>query len=310
MLKISNVLITGGAGFIGSEVIDQLIDCAELIVVMDIDEERTKKLNFKNVISLNTDCINSDKVLEVINKFDITSVIHLAANSDISNGSINGSLDFKNTLQTTIAISEVLPFTNVQRVLFSSSSAIYGNTNCPISNSYDSHRQPISSYGWGKLASEYVLELTCTKLAIDLSVLRFPNVVGPNPTHGILYDLKNKLKKNPKDLEIMGDGNQTKPYMHVVDLVRVLVKVFGECSGINKYNIGPTDTISVKEIVDIVLKITSLNPEVQFGKTPEGWPGDVPSYKFQDSLPECAKDLKIRNSYESVFDAFLEYWTK
>jgi UDP-glucose 4-epimerase len=310
-LNQKTILIIGGAGFIGAEIIRQLLrDFSPKVLVLDIDEDRLRQLDLPDAQKYLLDASDTAKVASVITKEKVHGIIHLAANSDIKAGSITSDLDFRNTFVTALSISEIVRLRTFDFVLFASTSAVYGDVNTPISLDSGDVRIPISNYGWAKLGGEYSLKLATNKSSTPFILTRFPNVVGPNPTHGVLYDFRKKLKSNNQKLEILGNGEQTKPYLHVEDLCKVLLRSIsmGSSQRYTELNIGPGDTISLKEIVNVVLEITGLKPELRFGTTPYGWIGDVPSYTYSDDLPGDYSDLHLRNSKEAIYDAFSGSW--
>jgi UDP-glucose 4-epimerase len=311
-------LITGGGGFVGSEIIRKWqANTNGSIVVLEKNSEYLENLSFsKNKLELiHGDSSNLDLLNTIFSKNQIHRVIHLAANSDIKSGSSNTGPDFHDTLKTSVALAEILEFHRISNLYFASSSAVYGDTVGPILLNEPLIKSPISNYGWAKLASEKVLEGAAIKLGFTLKIIRFPNVVGPNPTHGILFDFKNKLKANSSELVVLGDGNQSKPFIHVNDLTDVILHLISmesnsDLKSFNEINIGPGDTITVKKIVDIVLEITGLNPNINWGSKPSGWEGDVPSYNYGDELPREFAEIEIRNSKDAVTDAFTEWWER
>lgn len=213
-------------------------------------------------------------------------VYHLAANSDIAAGVHDASLDFRDTLMTTVALRQALARRPVEQVVFASSSAIFGVLDGPAAESIDAFADPVSWYGRGKLASEFVLEsLTgpCPKARILM--VRFPNVVGPLATHGVVFDFVQRLHADPLRLDVLGDGHQTKPYVHVSDVVSG-IEFFRERAhpGITRVNLGPPDTVSVREIAAIVADVMGVDPDIRYQDSPTGWPGDVPRYSFDASL--------------------------
>jgi UDP-glucose 4-epimerase len=310
-LNNKTVLIIGGAGFVGVELIRQLlVNFTTKILVVDNNENKLNSLNLPDSQKYFLNAADTAKLASIINKEKVAGIIHLAANSDIRTGSISCDLDFKNTLIPTLSLSEIVNAKKFEFVLFASTSAVYGDVEKPISLKNNDLKIPISNYGWAKLAGEYALKLATLKSSTPFILARFPNVVGPKPTHGVLLDFKEKLKSNDQIFEILGNGEQTKPYLHVEDLCKVLIRTIsiGSSKPETELNIGPSDTLSLKEIVNIVLAITELNPKLKFGITPFGWIGDVPNYKYSDKLPQEYSDIFIRNSHTAIYDAFKGSW--
>jgi UDP-glucose 4-epimerase len=253
------------------------------------------------------DCTNLNHLLEIIKLYDVSKIIHLAANSDIKNGSLNCSLDFEDTLITSIVLSEVLKLQKIDYLFFSSSSAVFGIKDNPISDSPIEMCFPISYYGWAKLASEKILRESARDFGTKFLCFRFPNVVGPNPTHGILYDLKKKLENDNLTLEVLGNGSQTKPYLHIDDLVDIFF-LFWQSIEAGTYNVGPNDLITVKEIVDIICSSLGISPNLIWGLTNQGWKGDVPNYSFQSNLVKSKISYEVPSSRFAIQKAVNQIW--
>ena len=305
------ILIIGGAGFIGAELVRQLPKEYKFdFVVIDNDSKRLLDLDLPPSQKY---CVNACNILElsqIIEKEKIRGIIHFAANSDIKEGSSSSELDFNKTLITSLALSEIVKLRKFEFVLFASTSAVYGKQEFAISLNSKRFKVPISNYGWAKLASESALKLATQESQTPFILARFPNVVGSRPTHGVLYDFKAKLKSNNQFLEILGNGEQTKPYLHVDDLLKVLLRAImrSKVEIFTELNIGPGDNLRLKELVEIVLEISGVNPELMYGLTPYGWVGDVPSYSYGDPLPPEYSDLVLRSSAIAVRDAFYGFW--
>lgn len=306
-----NILIIGGAGFIGVELIKQLQKLTSYnLVALDNDLNRVTNLALSNANKICVDATDTSKLNKIIVDRKIDGIVHLAANSDIKSGSLSSDLDFQNTLVTSLALAEIVKKNHFKFLLFASTSAVYGNVVKSVSLHDNALKNPISHYGWAKLGSEYALSHAARITETPFILTRFPNVVGPKPTHGVLFDFKEKLLKDNRRLEVLGNGKQTKPYLHVEDLCRVLIRAIERSVNASycELNITPGDSIQLTEIVRIVLEITELNPLVTYGSTPFGWIGDVPSYAYADSLPREYQDLELRNSANAVRDAFEASW--
>lgn len=293
----SSALILGGAGFVGTRLVDNLTrqSVNRVHVVDRMVHASSKKFirDFSDEVTVEDfDVRDTNRLIGTLRRMDFDVIYHLAANSDIRN-SESGAADLSDTLGTTVSICEALKTKRVPKLIFASSSAVFGEVSGKISTDYDSRNSliPISNYGMTKLASEYVLKTSFNEGNIkNLKIVRFPNVVGGNSTHGILYDFFNKKAENPSVLEVLGNGSQTKPYILVDQLVEVLIEIssLSESSitsdhsqGLDILNVSPPNRISVREIVDIFLRENNWCPRVVFGETPDGWPGDVNSYEFE-----------------------------
>lgn len=275
-------LVFGGAGFIGSNLVRQLHENgAEDILVAD-NLSMGNKLKLLGVpINLNIgDMTSSAWVENLVREFKPTRIYHLVANSDISASALNPSLDIKNTLVSTVNLAQAVRQTPVKELVFSSSSAVFGDSYAVLSET--SEKRPVSAYGWMKFSSELILESLFEEGFVSRYLcVRFPNVTGELQTHGVVHDLVKKLTKDPKRLEVLGDGSQLKPYVYVSELVEAISSLIdAQWSGMKTVNLGPIDQTSVSEIVDALLEISGLSPNVVFGTSRSGWDGDVPEYKF------------------------------
>lgn len=284
-----NILITGGAGFIGSYICKRLCDENNIIVVDDLTlgkEENIEELySTGNLKFIKDDMCNKQNLDIIIKKNNIDTVIHLAANSDIQKGGQNPEVDFNKTFLTTYTLLECMRKNNVKNLIFASTSAVYGDKREELINEDSGPLFPISYYGGSKLASEAFISSYTYMNNMNTCIFRFPNVIGENLTHGVVYDFIHKLRKCNTELTILGDGNQEKSYIYVEDLIDAMLYVFENIKdGINYYNIGSSGTTTVKKIADIVCEEMKLN-NVKYNFTGGecGWKGDVPKFKYDTS---------------------------
>lgn len=310
---MSRILILGGAGFIGSHLTEHLSRSHEVeILVVDsmiMGNNIPKAVMESKRLSLaEMDIVDTSNFRAAIECFRPEIVWHLAANSDIQRSAEDGNVDLRNTFGTTSALILSLAESKIQpnQIIFSSTSAVYGNSRSKIRE--DSQKKPDSAYGWMKLASEFALKQFVSSLeSTKLIIARFPNVTGSRQTHGVVKDLVQKYFDSRKPWEILGNGYQTKPYIHVSDLVRNLV-LLATNSKIPKefeINISPDDTISVREIVEIIEQKGQLNRTPHFGTTDSGWPGDVPNYMYNIRLFESL-GLSCNSSRSAIERSILE----
>jgi UDP-glucose 4-epimerase len=179
---------------------------------------------------------------------------------------------------------------NIKKIIFSSSGTIYGETPpIPLDENYGP-TLPISLYGAGKLASEGLISAYCGTFGFQAWIYRFANVVGPRLTHGVIFDFINKLKKNSRELEILGDGKQEKPYIYVRDCVEgILFGYEHSCDNINVFNIGCDTTTNVNTIANILIEEMDLEDvKFYYRGGNRGWPGDIPQVRFN-----CQKINKL-----------------
>ena len=279
------VLVAGGAGFIGSHVVDMLLEKGNEVIVLDNSPEGNNLHHLngnKNLTVINADLNNLSELKKTMNGVD--EVYHLAANSDIQSGGKNPEIDFKNTFMTTKNILDAMVANDVKKIFFSSTSAVYGNITGIALKEDTGGLSPISYYGAAKLSSEALISSYSYMNDIGALIFRFPNVVGPRVTHGVIFDFMRKLKDNPKKLEILGDGKQNKEYIYVHDLIKAISSVSIPTSGVETYNVSTESSISVMQIADIVCEKLGLkNVKYSFTGGNIGWKGDVPSFKYDIS---------------------------
>jgi UDP-glucose 4-epimerase len=286
-------LITGGAGFVGSHLSDLLVSKDYDVVALDnLSMGTIKNINHlakhKKFEFIKEDLLHLDRLKDIFqaNKFD--AVFHLAANSDIANSAGNPGIDLDNTFMATWNALECCRLFHVNQFIFASTSAVYGDVARELTEE-SGPLLPVSYYGAGKLASEGFICAYSFMNNIQSWIVRFPNVVGERTTHGVIHDFIKKLKSNPKQLEILGNGNQKKPYVYVKDMVDAVFFLYQKAKEkLNCYNVGAEDQTTVTEIAKIVCEEMELN-NVEFKYTGgnRGWRGDVPQYKY---------DLKKINS--------------
>ena len=280
-----NILVTGGAGFIGSHLVDRLLSEGNFVVAYDnlslgrLEnlEEASKNPNFKFVEG---DILDREKLWNVFktNNFDI--VFHMAANSDIAKSHANPDVDFDNTFRTTYETLLAMKEFGIKKLVFASTSAIYGDAGKSVDETFGP-LFPASHYGASKLASEGFIASFCENYEIQAWITRFPNVVGERSTHGVIRDFIKKLKKTPNCLEVLGNGMQYKPYVYVKDLVDAILFVWKNTDDkINYFNIGVETRTRVKEIAQMVIEEMGLNAKIEYTGGDRGWVGDVPEFSY------------------------------
>ena len=275
-------LVIGGSGFVGRNLTQFLQAQGHQLTVIDRIPDATA--TFTGVF-VQGDAQDPNVVSTSISETQPDVIYHLAANSDISAGVADASLDFADTLMTTIALRQAIVKHPVSKVIFASSSAIFGVIDSPLGEEIEGFAEPASWYGRAKLASEYVLESLAREVpSLGILMVRFPNVVGPLATHGVIFDFVRKLRTDPTRLQVLGDGFQTKPYVHVSQLIEGIEFFSAKTEhGVKRVNIGPPDTVDVRGIAAEVAQAMNLSPEILYQDSPFGWPGDVPRYSFDTS---------------------------
>ena len=232
-------------------------------------------LNFKFV---KADVLDFERLLKEMEGH--SAVWHLAANPDIRKGTESTRVDLEQNTLATYNVLEAARRTDVETVVFSSTSTIYGRAKVlPTPEDYGPCL-PISLYGASKLACEGLVSAYAELYDMRGWIYRFANIIGRRSTHGILYDLVEKLNRNPAELEVLGDGNQEKSYLLVDECVDGMVFGYENAQdAVNYYNLGAEDQITVRRIVEVLLEETGLKDvEIKYTGGESGWAGDVPRF--------------------------------
>jgi UDP-glucose 4-epimerase len=280
------VLVTGAAGFVGSHLADRLLEQGHRVVGID-NLSRGTRGNLQQALRhpafsfVEADLSDLSSFRRMVAEFDIRTVWHMAANSDIPGGIGDPNVDFRDTLLTTFNTLALMREAGIPRIAFASTSAVYGIHDEPLREN-TGPLFPISNYGAMKLASEALISAALESFLERAWIFRFPNVIGPRATHGIIFDLMAKLKTNPPDLEVLGDGTQQKPYLHISDLLDAMWTIYGGTSdALNYFNIGPADEgTTVLEIAQSVLRQAAPSTPLRFTGGNKGWVGDVPRFRY------------------------------
>jgi UDP-glucose 4-epimerase len=283
------ILVTGGAGFIGSHLCDALIERGEEVWCLDnLSLGRENNIahlrKHPNFHFIKLDLLDRLALNELFVEANFNAVFHLAANSDIRAGTSDAGLDQRLNFQTTIEVLEAMRTHQVKRLMFASTSAVFGENEAKL-NEMDGPLRPISFYGASKLAAEAYISVYAHTLGLQATILRFPNVVGERATHGAIFDFIAKLKNTPEQLEVLGDGSQSKPYVYVKDLVKALLLTFqANLSPFEVFHVAGEGFTTVGEMAEIVVA-NSANPKAALAFTggDRGWPGDVPRFDYDTS---------------------------
>jgi len=308
--------VTGGAGFIGSHLVDALaVRGCEITVYDDFSsgrEEFISKHKEKDYFALvKADLVDMKKLESVIEGHDV--VFHLAANPDVRAGAQKPDIAKKDILAT-YNLLDAMRKKDIDKIVFSSSSTVYGETpNIPLPEDYGP-LLPISVYGAAKLAAEGLISSFCHTFDMKSWIFRFANVVGPRSTHGVIFDFINKLRKNPNELEILGNGKQKKSYLYVSDCVEGMFYGFENAGKqINLFNLGSDGSTDVNRIAEMVVDEMQLkNVKFRYTGGDRGWKGDVPKFQFDIAKikelgwkPQYNSDEAVRKAIRDSLNANL-----
>jgi UDP-glucose 4-epimerase len=282
--------VTGAAGFIGSHLVDRLLALGFRVAGVDNLLLGTRKnlaqaMENANFSFRELDVNDETACLKFLHaeaaRNPIETVWHLAANSDIQAGGLDPDVDLRLTFMTTYNVLKVAQALQIPRIVFASSSAIYGEHDGALRED-SGPLFPISNYGAMKLASEGIISAALERHLNQAWVFRFPNVIGGRATHGVIYDFLRKLRNKPAELEVLGDGTQEKPYLHVSELIDAMIWVFERStSRMNCFNIAPASGAStVRFIAEAVVRAAAPGAAIRYTGGSRGWIGDVPRFSY------------------------------
>jgi len=298
------ILVTGGAGFIGSHLCDALLGLNHEVHCLD-NFWLGKEKNIAHLINNPKFCLTRLDLLDragldaLFLASGLEAVFHLAANSDIRAGTDDTRLDERLNFQTTVEVLDAMRKHHVP-----STSAVFGENEARLSET-DGPLRPISFYGASKLAAEAYISVYAHTLGIQSTILRFPNVVGERATHGAIYDFIAKLNATPERLEVLGDGTQSKPYVYVGDLVRAILIAFNaQTSNFDVFHVAGDGFTTVREMAEIVVaRSSNSRAKIEFTGGDRGWPGDVPRFNYDTSRIRALGWAPELNSTQAVTHA-------
>lgn len=299
-------LIVGGAGFIGSHLAIKLLkEEGHQVVIYDnfssgTDRHLQSIRDHDNLEILRKDVKDLPDLIKASEGIDV--IYHFASNPDISKAMTQPDIDFWEGTYLTNNVAEAARQAGVKRIIYASGSGIYGDTGDLVVEENYSPLRPISTYGASKLAGEALLCSYCEMFGLQASGFRFANVVGPRQTHGVGYDFIRKLRENPGELQILGDGSQSKSYLYVDDVLLALeIVLASNLPGFSAFNVATGDAISVREIADMVCaKMQLANVTYHYSGGKRGWKGDVPVIRLASEAIRKLGWRPQRNSYEAI----------
>ncbi len=309
--------VTGGAGFIGSHLVDSLIQQGHTVSVFDNLSSGNKQLiqhhlDREDFTFAKADLLNLNRVRKEIQGHDI--VFHLAANPHVRLGETQSDLDMKQGVIATYNVLEAMRLNSIKKIVFSSSSVVYGETLETFLPETYGPTLPISLYGAGKLGAEGLISAFCGTFDFQAWMFRFANIVGVRGTHGVIVDFIEKLRKNERELEILGDGRQCKPYLYVSDCVEGILFGYSHSDErMNLFNLSCDTTTTVTRIAELVVEEMGLH-DVAFKYTGgvRGWKGDVPRFQLDAKKintlgwkATLTSDEAVRKAIRDVLDTNL-----
>lgn len=309
MKTTDHYIVIGGAGFIGGHL------CRHLIT--NTDAQVTVYDNFSSGTRWRLDEVANNPRLTVVegDVKDLPSlreamsgkscVYHFAANPDIAKATTQPDIDFWEGTYLVQNVIEAMRTEGVQRLIYASGSGVYGDTGeTPVHENY-APLLPISTYGASKLACEALICAYCHMFDLKAAAFRFANVVGPRQTHGVTYDFIRRLLAAPDELVILGDGSQSKSYIHVDDVIAAMRLIESRgAEGFEFFNVATEDYVTVNEIADMVTKSLNLqNVNYTYTGGKRGWKGDVPFVRFDAEKIRALGWRNRRTAAEALLDS-------
>jgi len=306
LIKDRSILVTGGAGFIGSHLVDRLIELNRVTVLdnfssgkMEFIENHSSNPNFSLI---EADLLDQEAVEAALEGKDL--VFHLAANPDVKIGAEDTWTHLDQNVIATFNLLELMRKMGVAEIAFTSTSTVYGEANVvPTPEDYGP-LLPISLYGASKLACEALISAFCHTFDMRSWIFRFANIVGERGTHGVIVDFIKKLENNPEELEILGSGKQRKSYIEVHDCVDAMIfSLVHSRDRVNVFNIGSADSVDVTEIANVVVeKMNLVGVKYRYtgGIDGRGWKGDVKTMLLSIEAMEKLGWTPRHNSRQSI----------
>ncbi|MDR1514239.1 MAG: NAD-dependent epimerase/dehydratase family protein [Synergistaceae bacterium] len=308
------VVVVGGAGFIGSHVTKRLLkeNIADYVKVYDNFSSGTESHLSEIMGDSRLSVVRGDvKDIEYLTEAFVSAdqVWHFASNPDIAKAMSQPDVDFWEGTYLTNNVLEAIRRTSVKELIYASGSGVYGETGHLATGENYSPMRPTSTYGASKLAGEALICAYCHMFDLNARAYRFANVVGPKQTHGVGFDFVRRLRENPEKLKILGDGRQSKSYIHVEDVIDAILTSGNHAQKpFDVFNVATGDYITVKEIADLALEVMNLSKNrvfYEYAGGDRGWKGDVPIVRFDLSKIHITGWKSKLNSKEALRSAML-----
>jgi UDP-glucose 4-epimerase len=276
-MRITKAFVTGGAGFIGSHVTDGLLEKGISVVIYDNLSTGRREFvpSSKKATFIEGDVLDLENLRKSMEGCD--AVFHFQANADVRGGKVRTRVDLEQNTIATWNVLEAMRLNSVPLIAFASSSAIYGEPEVfPTPESYAPTQT--SLYGASKLAGEAMIQAYCEYYGMRCFLFRFVSWIGERYSHGVIFDFLKKLKQNPRQLDVLGDGQQRKSYLYVKDGVSGILRAVAEAADSkNVFNLGHHEYVTVVELARILFDEAGLkNVEMRFTGEKRGWVGDSP----------------------------------
>lgn len=301
--------IVGGAGFIGSHFIERLLgdkNTSRVTIYDNMSSGRdwhfASHLGDGRFTAIRADAKDLTELSAAMAGHE--TVIHLASNPDISKARSKPDIDFYEGTLLTHQVIEAMRLSDAKTILYASGSGVYGDLGETVARERDAIGQPNSTYGASKAAGEALISAYCSLFGLRGRAFRFGNVVGPRQTHGVAFDFIRRLLNDPTQLDVLGDGRQSKSYIHVEDAIEAVLTAYRNAQpAFDVYNVATGDYITVSEIAELVIECLRLDRgavRVRYGNSPRGWEGDIPVVRLSTDHIQALGWRCRRSSREAV----------
>jgi len=291
------ILVTGSSGFIGTNLVEHLLNKDHQVVGYDLLPASPRFVKNKNFTQIKDDINNSAN--HHYDFSDIEKVYHLAASADVRLGYTDTYTDMYNNILGTHILLDMMRIYDIENLIFSSSSTVYGNAQTIPTPETEHSMSQLSLYAASKMANESYIHAYSNLFGIKAHIFRFANVVGKYQHRGVIYDFIQKLYKDPTKLHILGNGEQKKSFFHITDCIQGITEIPTKTKP-SIFNLGNTDRISIRELANIVCEELNLQPTFQVDNDLEGWPGDT-RYCYLNINKALSTDWKPHyNSEEAI----------
>jgi len=316
---VTSYLVVGGAGFIGGHLVDRLLtDPATTTVTVFDNFSSGRRTHLEEHASdprltvVSADARNLPALVDATKGSD--TVVHLASNPDIARAVSEPAIDFDQGTLLTHHVLEAARLAGARTLLYASGSGVYGDLGEEVVAEDRGPLEPISTYGASKLAGEAMLSAYCHLYDRKGVAFRFANVVGPRQTHGVGFDFLRKLAADPSFLKVMGDGSQSKSYLHVSDALDAVLLAGAESRpSFAAYNVGTDDYLTVREISELAIEVAGIEPgrtRVVFDTADRGWKGDVPVIRLDTSRMRALGWSNRMSSRQALESSMRAMWAQ
>ncbi len=302
--------VTGGAGFVGSNLTDRLVEDGHEVVVFDNfstgrDQFLDTALKSGRVKVVRGDVLDARAVADAVRGCDV--VCHVAANADVRFGTLHPRKDVEQNTLATFNVLEAMRSHDIRRMIFSSTGSIYGEPEVFPTPEDAPFPVQTSIYGASKLACEGMISAYCEGYGMQAFIFRFVSILGERYTHGHVFDFVKSLRANPHHLRVLGDGHQKKSYLYVRDCVDAMLTAFGKAHGrVNIFNVGADDYCEVTDSVRWITEHLGVEPKIEYSGGIRGWVGDSP-FIFLDCSRLKALGWKPRLSIREGVTRTVDY---